>query len=389
MKQFSGIFILFLFLTISLSAQETESKQRNWTLNGYVKYMQTISFTEIDKDWMTDNLIHNRLNFNWNINDKLTFNTQMRNRIYYGEMVSGFPQYSDIINQENGFLDMSFIVFEGSSVFMQSTFDRLYLDYNFNKVQVTIGRQRINWGQTFVWNPNDLFNSYSFFDFDYEEKPGSDAVRVQFYPSYSSKLDVVVKLDHENKVTAAALYRFNKWSYDIQFLGGYYAETDIVIGGGFSGSLFKGGLRGELSYFHSKDSFSDTTGTFVMSIGYDYTFTNSLMLQFEALYNGYGKQSGDFNIAEFYFMQMSPQNLSLTEYSFMGQASYPITPLFNATISAMYNPNDKSVYFGPSADYSLKDNLEISVYTQYFSSQTPVEEGGKGAFLYWRLKWSF
>ncbi|MCK5774667.1 MAG: hypothetical protein KAH25_00740 [Bacteroidales bacterium] len=387
-KKFNVIwFFAFVFLSTLTQAQET--KQRNWTLNGYVKYMQTISFTEIDKDWMTDNLIHNRLNFNWNINDKLTFNTQMRNRIYYGETVSNFPKYSDIIDYEKGFIDMSFIVFEGKSVFMQSTFDRLYLDYNFNKIQVTVGRQRINWGQTFVWNPNDLFNSYSFFDFDYEEKPGSDAVRVQFYPTYSSKLDVVIKLDHENKVTAAALYRFNKWSYDIQFLGGYYAETDIVIGSGFSGSLFKGGLRGELSYFHPKDSFSDTTGTFVMSIGYDYTFTNSLMLQFEALYNGYGKQSGDFNIAEFYFMQMSPQNLSLTEYSFMGQASYPITPLFNATISAMYNPNDNSIYFGPSADYSLKDNLEISIYTQYFTSQTPVEEGGQGAFLYWRLKWSF
>ena len=385
-------YILILFFAVSIvsvSIKAQETKQRNWTLNGYVKYMQTISFTEIDKDWMTDNLIHNRLNFNWNINNKLTFNTQMRNRIYYGETVSNFPKYSEIIDYEKGFLDMSFIVFEGKSVFMQSTFDRLYLDYNFNKFQVTVGRQRINWGQTFVWNPNDLFNSYSFFDFDYEEKPGSDAVRVQFYSTYSSKLDVVIKLDHENKMTAAALYRFNKWSYDIQFLGGYYSETDLVIGGGFSGSLLKGGLRGELSYFHPKDSFSDTTGTFVMSLGYDYTFTNSLMLQFEALYNGYGKQSGDFNIAEFYFMQMSPQNLSLTEYSFMGQASYPITPLFNATISAMYNPNDNSIYFGPSADYSLKDNLELSIYTQYFTSQTPVEEGGKGAFLYWRLKWSF
>lgn len=390
MKRFNGIIIIILlFLGIGLSAQETETKQRNWTLNGYVKYMQTISFTEIDKNWATDNLIHNRLNFNWNMNDKLTFNSQMRNRIYYGETVSGFPQYSEIINQENGFLDMSFIVFEGNSIFMQSTFDRLYLDYNFNKVQVTIGRQRINWGQTFVWNPNDLFNSYSFFDFDYEEKPGSDAVRVQFYPSYSSKLDVVVKLDYENKVTAAALYRFNKWSYDIQVMGGYFAETDYVLGGGFSGSLLKGGFRGELSYFHPKESLSDTTGTFVMSLGYDYTFSNSLMLQFEALYNGYGKTSGDFNIAEFYFMQMSPQNMSLTEYSIMGQATYPITPLFNGTISAMYSPNDNSVYFGPSVNYSLKDNLELSVYTQYFTSQTPVEEGGKGAFLYWRLKWSF
>jgi len=387
--------ILFLFLTILVSSQtllaqtDSISKQRNWTLNAYVKFMQTLSFQEINKNWMTDNLIHNRLNFNWNINDNLTFNTQVRNRIFYGETVTNFPQYPEIINQENGYMDLSDILFEGNSVFMHSTIDRLYLDYNYKKWQFTFGRQRINWGQTFVWNPNDLFNSYSFFDFDYEEKPGSDAVRVQFYPSYSSKFDIVAKLDNNKKLTTAGLYRFNKWNTDIQFLAGYYKEKDFVLGTGFSGNLFKGGLRGEVSYFHSKNNFADTSGTFVASLGYDYTFANSLMFQVEALYNGYGKKSGNFNLAEFYFMQMSPQNLSLTQFSYIGLISYPITPLLKATFSVMYNPNDKSIYLGPSVDYSLKENLEFSVYTQFFTSDTPVEQGGKGGFLYWRLKWSF
>jgi len=384
-----AIFVIFIGISLSNFAQEDIPKQRNWTLNGYVKYMQTISFQEIDQDWVTDNVLHNRLNFNWNLNSNFTFNAQMRNRVFYGETVTGFPQYPEITNQETGYFDLSFIVFEGKSIFMQSTFDRLYLDYNINNFQITIGRQRINWGQTFVWNPNDLFNSYNFFDFDYEEKPGSDAVRLQFYPSYSSKLDLVVKVDNNGKVTAAGLYRFNHWSTDIQMLGGYYNETDYVVGAGFSGSLFKGGLRGEASYFHPKDNFSDTTGTLVLSLGYDYTFKNSLMLQFEGLYNGYGEKSGDFNMLSFYFMQLSPQNLSLTEFSFLGQVTYPFTPLFNGAFSAMYSPNDKSLYLGPSVIYSLKENLELSFYTQYFTSTTPAEEGGKGVFLYWRIKWSF
>jgi len=384
------IFIFFALLPNIGSAQtDTIPKERNWTLNGYVKYMQTISFQQIDKNWSTDNLLHNRLNFNWNINSNLTFNTQLRNRIFYGETVTNFPQYSKIINQENGYLDMSDIIFKGNSIFMHSTIDRLYFDYNYKKMQITIGRQRINWGQTFAWNPNDLFNSASFFDFDYEEKPGSDAVRVQFYPSYSSKFDIVAKLDNNNKVTTAALYRFNKWNTDIQFLGGYFEERDYVIGAGFSGSLFKGGLRGELSYFHPKDNFNDTIGKLVASLGYDFTFSNSLMIQLEGLYNGYGKKSGDFNLSQFYFMQISPQNLSLTKFSYMANISYPLTPLLNLRVSAMYNPNDNSIYFGPSADYSLKDNLELSVYTQYFTSETSIEKGGQGGFLYWRLKWSF
>ncbi len=89
-----------------------------------------------------------------------------------------------------------------------------------DKFQVTLGRQRINWGQTFVWNPNDIFNAYSYFDFDYIERPGSDAVRLQYFPSSSSVAEFAVKVDDENDITAAGLYRFNKWGYDIQFLAG-------------------------------------------------------------------------------------------------------------------------------------------------------------------------
>jgi hypothetical protein len=381
--------LLLLIFTLSVQAQDYSAKSRNWTLNGYVKYMQTISFQHIDEHWMTDNLLHNRLIFNWNITGNLTFNTQMRNRIFYGETVSNFPEYPDIINNDNGLMNLTLNIFEGKSVFMNTAFDRLYLDFNIEKFQITVGRQRINWGQSFVWNPNDLFNSYSFFDFDYEEKSGSDAVRVQFYPSYSSKLDMVLKVDKDNNITAAALYRFNKWSYDIQFLGGYYNGSDVVIGAGFSGSLFKGGLSGEISFFYPQENFADTSGNVVASLGYNYTFSNSLMLQFEALYNGYGTASGDFNIKEFYFMQLTPQTLSLTRFSFFGQVSYPFTPLFTGTLSVMYNPNDNSLYAGPSLSFSLVENLELSAYGQYFTSNTPADEGGKGVFLYWRIKWSF
>jgi len=386
--------ILFLILTfyscLNTGAQENKGAgQRNWTLNGYLKYLTSVSFQKIDENWMTDNLIHNRLNFKWNINNNITFSTQARNRIYFGETVTNFPGYSDYIDTETGFVDMSWTMFSANSIFMVTQIDRLYLDYNIEKFQVTVGRQRVNWGQTFVWNPNDLFNTYSFFDFDYEEKPGSDAVRFQFYPTYSSKIDLVAKLDHNKKITAAGLYRFNRWQTDFQFLGGYYTESDFVVGAGWSASLFKGGFRGEVTCFHPRENFSDTTTTFVASMGYDYTFKNSLMLLVEGLYNGYGMTSGGFNLREFYFMNLSPKNLSLTRWSFLTQLSYPVTPLLKGTFAAMYSPNDNSFFIGPSAEYSLTENLYFDFFVQYFTSDTPVDEGGKGCFLFWRFKWSF
>jgi hypothetical protein len=387
-----NIFLLMLVLVAGtdLSAQkEKAGRLQRVTLNGYVKYLPSVSFQKVNENWITDNLIHNRLNLNWDINNNITFNTQARNRIYFGETVTNFQGYSDYIDTDNGFIDMSWTLFSANSIFMVTQIDRLYLDYNINKFQITVGRQRVNWGQAFVWNPNDLFNTYSFFDFDYEEKPGSDAVRVQFYNTYSSKFDVVAKLDHNKKVTFAGLYRFNKWQADIQFLGGYYAGTDFTLGAGFSASVLKGGLRGEVTCFHPQNNFSDTTTTFVASLGYDYTFKNSLMILVEGLYNGYGYKSGGFDLKEFYFMNLSPKNLSLTRWSFLSQLSYPITPLFKGTLAAMYSPNDNSWFVGPSAEYSLTESLYLNFFVQYFTSDTPVEQGGRGCFLFWRFKWSF
>ena len=384
------IFVIIILVSFNkVFAQVDSLKQKKWSLNGYVKYMQTLSFVDIDKNWISDNLIHNRFNFRYDISKNLFFNMQVRNRIFYGEMVNIFPDYSDLINKDDGFVSMSGILFEGNSVFMHSIIDRLYFDYTYKKIQLTIGRQRVNWGRTFIWNPNDLFNSYSFFDFDYEEKPGSDAVRLQYYPTFSSKFDVVAKLNSDKKITTAGLYQFNKINTDFQVIIGYFNEEDFVVGGGFSGSLFNGGLRGEISYFRSNSNFVDTLGDVVASLAYDYTFKNSLMLQVEGLYNGFGKASGDFNLSQFYYMQLSPKSLSITEFSYVVQVSYPVNPLLNIRFSAMYNPNNNSAYFGPSFEYSLKENLELSFYSQYFTSKTASDLGGKGGFVFWRLKKSF
>ena len=90
---------------------------------------------------------------------------------------------------------MSWNILTEKSFFLNTTIDRLWVDFNYGKLQVRAGRQRINWGQTLIWNPNDIFNAYSFFDFDYIERPGSDAVRVQYYPGSSSSVEAAVKVN--------------------------------------------------------------------------------------------------------------------------------------------------------------------------------------------------
>ena len=80
------------------------------------------------------------------------------------------------------------------SVVFNTTIDRVFLEYNKNDWEVRVGRQRINWGINLAWNPNDVFNAYSFFDFDYEERPGSDAIRIRKYTGIASSVELAANI---------------------------------------------------------------------------------------------------------------------------------------------------------------------------------------------------
>ena len=378
---------LMIPFTVNLNGQDTI--QHNWSLNGYITNMQSFIFQNIDGDWTIDNLIHNRLNFKWvsksgNIKTVL----ELRNRFIIGESVKADPDYGKMINTDNGYVKLSDNISTGNSYIFNSRIDRGYIDYTIDKFQVTIGRQRINWGQCYTWNPNDLFNAYSFFDFDYIEKPGSDAIRLQYYNTNTSALEFAIKADNNHNITSAVLYRFNKWNYDIQFLGGILNQQDYVIGTGWSGNIKGASFRGEVSYFQPKYNFADTSGILVVSLGTDYTFKNSFMLQFEMLYNQ-NRSSGISNFVDFYNMSLSAKNLSFTKVTLMLQGSYPITPLFNVSLAGMYFPKLNGIFLGPSFTWSLTKNIDFSLITQSFAGQLLKGQTEHFNFAFLRLKWNF
>ncbi len=386
------VYILILLLTpISIKAQEEPSK---WELRGYLSNMQSVMVLGEDQDWISDNLFHNRINLFWYPRDNFTASVQFRNRFMYGQSIQLFDGYAESIDNELAFMDLSVNLLEKKSFFLNSAIDRAYFQYTLDKFVFTVGRQRINWGQTFAWNPNDIFNVQNFFDFDYPEKPGSDAMRMQFYPNYSSSIELAAKIDYMDKLTFAGYYKFNKWSYDFQFLGGILAEEDYVAGLGWSGDIKGAGFRGEMTYLQPKDNFADTSGVYYSSISIDYTFSNSLYVQTECLFSVLPE---DFNITSFMDYYQGPltvKNLSFSKWNLFAQFSYPITPLFNLSIAGMYFPGLNGYYTGPTLAYSLNDNMEFSLISQVFSGEFPDATSGTTEktdmiFAFLRYKFSF
>ena len=292
-----------------------------------------------------------------------------------------------------------------------TSLDRLYITFEKDRWRVQAGRQRINWGQTFVWNPNDIFNTYSFFDFDYPERPGCDALRIMYYHNETSSSELAVSLNRNNKATAAMLHRWNRSGIDYQLIMGEQAESDLLLGGALTGDIKGLNFRSEISYFHPIKNLTDTSGIVAVSAGIDYIFSNSLMLQTEVLYSNANSSSSsnssnssssnssntNYNSAAvgsglmgLYSAPLSAKYLSICNWNIFAQASYPITPRLNGSLSGIYFIDIDSCYTGLSLDYSVAGNLDFSLIAQYFSSFGNSEIGKVRVFLgFARLKYAF
>lgn len=382
------LLLWLVFIPLVLSAQDSV-KVNNITVNGYVKDMQSFIFKDFKSAWINSNLIHNRLNFKWLISPSFTASLELSNRFICGSILNRFPEYKNTFDYDNGIISLSANWFKGKDYIFNTSADRLWLQYSNDKLQITAGRQRINWGQNYVWNPNDVFNTYSYFDFDYEEKPGSDAVRVQYYLTPTSVVELAAKLNKQKETTLAALYRFNKWKYDIQFIAGMVDGSDLMVGTGWSGQLGGGGFTGEATYFRPLSHFDDRAGVFLTSAGYNYTFKNSMFLQVELLYNGNKHSTNIFSIDQLTSSNLSAKNLFLPDYSLFGSLSYSITPLVNCSLAGIGNPQDKLYFIIPTIDVSLTNNLELSFIGQLLRYTKNDVFKQDLNFVYVRLKQSF
>lgn len=363
--------LIFIFFLISAGSSLSQEKSKFLTLNGYLTTMQSVMFDSLSGPFMNENLIHNRLNLKGYINDHMTFAAEFRNRLFTGDMVRSGQSYSEMIGKDQGWVDLSWNILNEQSFFLNTTIDRIWMDFNYGKFQARVGRQRINWGQTLVWNPNDIFNAYSYFDFDYVERPGSDAIRLQYYLNFSSALELAVKADYEDHVTAAALYRFNKSGYDIQFLAGYVNSEDMVVGAGWSGAIGSVSFRGEASWFQPAKKNSDIGGTGLFTLGFDKVFKNNSIAQIQVMYcNNPANLSG---FTTLYSGNLSTKDLAFSKFSAFGQYSYPVTPLLNLSVSAMWFPDLKGYFAGPSLDYSLAENVDFSIFWQHFESKISTD----------------
>lgn len=391
-----------------------ELDQKSYDFSGYASGMPSLFWINSGNNSGNDSalwqvLLHNRLNFKWYPSDKFSCSIELRNQFIGGDFVF-LANKSDGFKTENYYLPFTYHKTMGDKYLISLSIDRFWVQYTNNRLELTVGRQRINWGQTFVWNPNDLFNAYNFFDFDYPERPGADAIRLQYYASPVSSLDFALKIDSTEKISGGGLVRFNKWNTDFQLLGGLinqsnrvkgfdtitWNDRDLVAGIGFSGSVKSVSIRGEMSYFYSLKENADSTDLLLLSLAADYSFPNQIYLIFEFLYNNNVLIPEGSFLTGFYGSSQTVKMLTYTKYNFFTQVSYPLSPILNTSLGGMFFTDSKmqGVYAGPTVDFSLGDNLTLSGIYQFFAFKLEniligEKEWINAHYAFLRLKWNF
>ncbi|MFD2531672.1 hypothetical protein [Gracilimonas halophila] len=386
-REDSAGFSLLLLLLIILVPTAIQAQNIEADLSGYVKELGSFSLSNDLKTLRYDNILHHRIESEFDFGDHIEFQVDVRTRLFNGWTVNNTPGYGDFLENDPGYFDLSHTWIDSDHTVMNSAIDRLQFSYLNGPWEVHAGRQRINWGKTMVWNPNDLFNAYAYLDFDYEERPGTDALYASYSWSYASSVEAGYRIGESlDESVIAGMLRGSLGEYDVQLIAGNYLDQ-LALGLGWSGYLKTAGFKGEASYFHSRDNFFDESGHIAATVGGDYMFPNAVYASAEFLYNGGWNRSP--NPLGQLTRPPSASDLFIAETGYFVNAAYQLNPLTGITGGVMGSFDRKMLIIIPQFTRSLTENIDLLILAQLLKGSVFTELTETPNVFYLRVKWSY
>ena len=268
---------------------------------------------------------------------------------------------------------------------------RGYLNFESERFEAAIGRQRIAWGVARLWNPIDRFNAIRPLAIQPDESPGVDAVNARVLLSGFNELEFVFAAGRESRDHDYAA-RFQGVARDVDFgfvLGVFDAAT--TVGADFAANLGDAAGRAEIVYTHpTRDVWPvgapgpSRLGDFwqvVVSVDYNLDWGSGIYLLAEHLYNGNALGFGagkagpllpffEEQVAPPFYVPTSPDRfggskvITRSEQLTGFQAAYELTPEFRVTALTIYDWQGESAVFFPSLSYTPLDWLDLTLGVQ-------------------------
>ena len=356
------------------------------------------------KRWMEARVLY-RARLSWDITPNLSLQSESRTRLFAGDLVNELPGYASAADDDPGWVDLSTVWTEHPRWFLISDIDRLYGEWDRGGWNVRVGRQRVNWGMGQISQPHDLFNLYSFYDLDYPERPGSDAVRVRRFVGEQSRVEVAFRPGVKRDDAVAAMLVGTTWRHtDWQLIAGVYRKR-LAMGLGWATDVRGIGLKGESMVFGKSGQrevpdLTDVTGSsdiseipgktddsvnVVLALSAEYMFDSGLFWIAEFLYN----KDGERDRFQVLGSLPAPDNPSFTRTQWTSVWSYPFTMVMSGALSAGWYPGEEAVYVSPSMSFSVSNRVDWQVAGQFFAGAEGSIFEDAGSVLFTALRWYY
>ncbi len=299
-----------------------------------------ISWNNIDEKFDISDYMRLRLKYKACPSKKLTLNLAVDVYSFHGTMKSPVGAYDGAENSGNNNVKIDL--------------DRAYIDIYFKDFDISIGKQRVAMGISYLWAPLDIFNRINIFE-PKEEKPGTNAFKIYLPIGSSSSFTGVCATENDfssSKFGFRAQTQILSIDTGITFIRSELTETSIY-GLDLRGENFIGWWI-EAGYFVSPHS-NDVK----VVLGFDYTFAikNGLYWLNEFFFDSSGeKDSSNYD----YNQILSGNRFTLGQKYLLSMLRYSFSNFLSPSLSYISNFSDGSYIINPSIHYEISQNILLT-----------------------------
>ncbi|MCP4727573.1 MAG: hypothetical protein GY863_21215 [bacterium] len=255
-----------------------------------------------------------------------------------------------------------------TSVGERISIDRAYMRLYFKRADVTIGKQLIFWGRSFLWSPFDVFNRVNFLE-PREEKSGVNAVKVTIPTGDLSSIETVFEAGEMIKDSRAGIRMLFNWQRT-DFAGTVLHNVtenfrQNIYGFDFKTDLLILTLSGEFARYSEEPVISGAftpVDYYKFVIGADYSFNFGKMLLLMAEYSRDTNGASNKNDYDYSRRILGRSPFLGKDYLYtMAQIQY--SDHLSFSLSSIMNLNDKGSLLMPSIRYSIFKDTEFTLGT--------------------------
>lgn len=360
MKLFVVVWVLVLLIGGTLRAEGVSQN-----IHGYFK-MFPVSIedsTDGDRDYLMGNRL--RLDGTWQDEAEVFLVRLIADQeVYFGNELSDLSIVTDSNVPEGEIVDLTWDADFDDHWILRENIYRAYVRGRWSRFDLTVGRQRIAWGQGRIWTPADVINPFRPFSIEPDERRGSDLVDVRWDLSELSFLEGVYipKEDFDwDQSIGVGRARSNFYTMDVGVMGGKVTHENI-IGFEHAAQLFEGSLRSEVTYTFNSEIREDFE-RIVVSYDYTVSFSHPWYWLVEVYHNGIGER--DFADYQKVVITENEQPFRGKEYAGF-RSTVELTSLVKLEGSAIVNLNDRSFFLSPTLHWDLAEEVPLVVGMNLF-----------------------